>query len=120
MIHLWATFPIACFKSLVMPSVFCLKNRVKGRDWYDLVWYVARSPQLHLSHLETRMRQSGDYAEKSPLTPEGLKIRLDQALDRLNLEQALQEVAPYVKDPRSLEVWSKDFFRGLFGRIEVV
>ncbi|NQV14957.1 nucleotidyl transferase AbiEii/AbiGii toxin family protein, partial [bacterium] len=27
-------------------------NNVKGRDWYDLVWYAGRYPELHLSHLE--------------------------------------------------------------------
>ena len=35
------------------------KSRVKGRDWYDLVWYAANHPQLHLKHLEQRMIQSG-------------------------------------------------------------
>ncbi len=43
------------------------KNRVKGRDWYDLVWYVANYPRLHLSHLEERMRQSGHWQEKERL-----------------------------------------------------
>ena len=41
---------------------------MKGRDWYDLVWYAARHPQVNLGHLETRMRQSGDYGDDSPLT----------------------------------------------------
>ncbi len=105
-----------------MHAILCRKwkNRVKGRDWYDLVWYVARDSQLHLGHLENRMRQSGDYTEIGPLTSEDLKALLGQALDRLNLEQARQEVASYIKDPRSLDVWSKNFFRGLFERIELV
>ena len=33
------------------------KNRVKGRDWYDFVWYCAYHPHLHVSHLQERMRQ---------------------------------------------------------------
>ena len=45
-----------------MHAVLCRKwkNRVKGRDWYDLVWYAANHPKLHVNHLEQRMIQSGD------------------------------------------------------------
>ena len=44
-----------------MHAVLCRKwkDRVKGRDWYDLVWYITHHPRLHLGHLEQRMRQSG-------------------------------------------------------------
>jgi hypothetical protein len=36
-----------------MHALLCWKwpTRVKGRDWYDLVWYVGRHPQLRLKHL---------------------------------------------------------------------
>jgi hypothetical protein len=46
-----------------MHAVLCRKwkNRVKGRDWYDLVWYAANHPQINLIHLEQRMRQSGHW-----------------------------------------------------------
>lgn len=52
-----------------MHAVLCRKwkNRVKGRDWYDLVWYVTHHPRLHLAHLEQRMRQSGHWAEEDVL-----------------------------------------------------
>jgi hypothetical protein len=32
------------------------KSRVKGRDFYDLIWYVGRNTTLNLPHLESRMR----------------------------------------------------------------
>jgi len=35
------------------------KNRVKGRDWHDVAWFVSHYPELHLAHLEQRMRQIG-------------------------------------------------------------
>ncbi len=34
------------------------KNRVKGRDFYDFVWYVGRKVAPNLRHLDARMRQS--------------------------------------------------------------
>jgi hypothetical protein len=37
------------------------RNRVKGRESYDFVWYVGRGIRLDLAHLEQRMLQSGHY-----------------------------------------------------------
>lgn len=103
-------------------AVLCRKwrTRVKGRDWYDLVWYAARRPEVRLNHLETRMRQSGDYLEEQPLTPGKLQDLLSQAVDDLDVEQARREVALFVKDRRALDVWSREFFRQVITRIVAV
>jgi predicted nucleotidyltransferase component of viral defense system len=93
------------------------KNRVKGRDWYDLVWYVARHPAVRISHLESRMRQSGDYTGQGQLTLEELLKQLHRAVDDLDVEKARREVAPFVRDLRTLEVWSRDFFRQILTHI---
>ncbi len=103
-------------------AVLCRKwkTRVKGRDWYDLVWYIARHPSVHLSHLESRMRQSGDYEGDASLTSDALQDLLHRAIDALDVEQAQKEVAPFTRDPRALEVWSRDFFRQIVGRIVTI
>ena len=93
---------------------------MKGRDWYDLVWYVGQYPEIRISHLESRMRQSGDYAEDEALTPERLQVLLHQAVDNLDVEQARREVAPFVRDQRALDVWSHDFFRQIITRVSVI
>ena len=93
------------------------KTRVKGRDWYDLVWYSGRYPQVRISHLESRMRQSGDYRDDEPLTPDRLQHLLRQAVDDLDVKQARREVAPFIADQRALDVWSRDFFRQIIPRI---
>ena len=87
------------------------KTRVKGRDWYDLVWYLGRHPAVRISHLESRMRQTGDYQSDQPLTPGRLQHLFRQAVDELDVEQACREVAPFIRDRRTLEVWSRDFFK---------
>jgi hypothetical protein len=35
-------------------------NRAKGRDFYDLIWYVGRRVPPNLGHIKARMRQSRD------------------------------------------------------------
>jgi predicted nucleotidyltransferase component of viral defense system len=93
------------------------KNRVKGRDWYDLVWFVSRHPEVRLNHLESRMRQSGDYTDDEELTSWKLQALLTRAVEELDVEQASREVAPFVRDQRTLEVWSKDFFLEVITRL---
>jgi len=61
------------------------KTRVKGRDWYDLVWYAGRYPKVRISHLESRMRQSGDYRDDEPLTPDRLHHLLRQTVEDLDV-----------------------------------
>lgn len=104
-----------------MHAVLCRrwKSRVKGRDWYDLVWYAANHPQLHLGHLERRMIQSGHLEKGEQLTPEKFFALVTEAINQLDVNQARTEVEPFVKNPEALEVWSRDFFRDVAKRIVV-
>ncbi|MCF8053242.1 MAG: nucleotidyl transferase AbiEii/AbiGii toxin family protein [Desulfobacterales bacterium] len=105
-----------------MHAVLCRrwKRRVKGRDWYDFLWYVSHHPQLHLAHLEQRMRQSGDWKEKAALAEPAFRRRLNEAIDRLDIHQARAEVEPFIRNPDALLVWSQDFFRDVGGRIQTI
>jgi predicted nucleotidyltransferase component of viral defense system len=103
-------------------AVLCRRwrSRVKGRDWYDLVWYVSHHPEVRLSHLEARMRQTCDWREVGNLAGEKAIELLHARIDSIEVDQVRREVAPFVKDQRSLEVWSRDFFHSVAARIVVV
>lgn len=105
-----------------MHAVLCRgwKSRVKGRDWYDLVWFAAYHPELHLAHLEQRMRQTGHWQEPAPLTAEDLRSLLLTRVDRVDIDQIRREVEPFVKDPGALAIWSEEFFLDVAARIRVV
>jgi len=102
-----------------MHAVLCRrwKNRVKGRDWYDLVWYCARHPELHLEHLEQRMRQSGHWEGMRNLGPDDLQKLLTETVNQLDVDQARREVLPFVKNPETLAIWSREFFLDVVRRI---
>jgi hypothetical protein len=96
------------------------KNRVKGRDWYDLVWYAAYHPELNLSHLESRMRQSGHWKGGARLSTDAFRSVLGEAIDALDVEKARREVSPFVKDQAALNLWSREFFSDVAERIRAV
>jgi len=94
------------------------KSRVKGRDWYDLVWFVGRKIPVNLSHLERRMRQTGDWESELSLSCENLKALLFDVIETLDVDQARDEVMPFLRDPVSVELWSREFFRDIVGRVQ--
>ena len=119
-------FAVRCY---ILPDLFAgkmhallfrkWKNRVKGRDWYDFVWYAANHPQLNLVHLEQRMRQTGHWNGEESLSKAAFSELLNVAIDTLDVNQARRDVAPFVKDRQMLAIWSQDFFRDVSGRIQV-
>lgn len=104
-----------------MHAVLCRrwKTRVKGRDWYDLVWFVAHHPHLHLAHLEQRMRQTDHWTGSDVFSEVAFRQKLNETIDNLNINQARQEVEPFVKAPQTLAIWSKEFFHDVAERIQI-
>ena len=102
-----------------MYAVLChrWKNRVKGRGWYDLIWYAANHPDLNLYHLEQRLRQTAEWQGKTLLTSDRFRLLMEEAIKSLDVDQARREVIPFTRNPDALAVWSRDFFRDVADRI---
>lgn len=96
-----------------MHAVLCRKwaSRVKGRDWYDFEWYVKNKTALNLEHLQERMYESGDLAKDIKLSEELFKELMYKRIDELDVEAAIKEVSPFIKDKSGFEFWSKDYFK---------
>jgi len=92
------------------------KSRIKGRDFYDLVWYVGRNIHPNLEHLDARMRQSGHW-DGEPISRGILEQLLRDRFADIDFKQAANEVRVFLPDPRELELWSREFFNALAGRL---
>lgn len=92
------------------------KNRVKGRDWYDMLWFLQNEIPAHLLHLEQRMRQSGDWLQERTLTREDFLALYRNRVDAIDFSLAVSDVLPFIQDPRELDVWSSDFFHSIAGK----
>jgi predicted nucleotidyltransferase component of viral defense system len=86
------------------------KNRVKGRDFYDYLWYLTHQVCPNISHLEARMRQSGHWDRPDPLDGPKILQLLDERFAQVDFAQAAEDVRPFIRDPRSLDLWSREFF----------
>jgi hypothetical protein len=94
------------------------KTRVKGRDWYDLLFFVSRSIPVDLPHLEARLRQSGHWNDGRSPGAADVRRMLDDRISTIDWKRAIEDVHPFVRDPRSLGLWGANLFREVVGRIE--
>ena len=112
-----------------MPSLFAgkihavicraWKNRVKGRDLYDYVFYLSRGTAVNLKHLTARLAQSGYIPEGKQITIEDVKEMLRKRFANIDFVQAKQDVLPFIKNPGALNVWNADFFCEITGSLKV-
>ena len=93
-------------------------NRAKGRDWYDFVFFVSRGVPLDVRHLEARLHKSGHWTGGT-LKVAGVQGMIGDAIEKVDLDAAKEEVRRFLVDPRAVDVWSKDFFRDVAGRIRI-
>lgn len=103
-----------------MPSLFAgkihavicraWKNRVKGRDLYDYVFYLSRGTRVNLAHITARLAQNGYISSERQITIEDLKEMLRKRFASIDYAQAKQDVVPFIKNSSALDVWSADFF----------
>ena len=82
------------------------KNRVKGRDWYDFEWYVRHNVPLDFAHLAERVRQFNNEEIRREVFMAQLKDRLAST----NINQVKNDVLPFVRNPKELDIWSSDYF----------
>lgn len=110
-----------------MHAILCRawSTRPKGRDWYDLVWYIANDFELDSKHLKSRLSQSCKYLEENniqiptKLTKQTIKDLLLQRIESLDVEKAKNDVQPFIKDMREIELWSKEFFVAVIENMKV-
>ena len=82
------------------------KNRVKGRDWYDFEWYIRHNVPLNFAHLAERCKQFNN----EDITPEQFKEKLKERLSSTDIKQVKEDVLPFVRNTKELDIWSNDYF----------
>jgi hypothetical protein len=102
------------------PSLFAGKlhallcrEYLKGRDWYDFVWYAARRTPANYVLLAAALKQIGPWKDQD--------VRVDRAwcfeqlrgkIETTDWKHACEDVRRFIKAQElpSLDIWSRDFF----------
>lgn len=92
------------------------KSRVKGRDWYDMEWYVRRGVPLNYGHLRERIREFSG----ADMTWTEFKRALTDRLATADIRRVKDDVAPFVTNPHELDIWSNEYFLHVAEMMRVV
>ena len=95
------------------------KNNVKGRDWYDLEWYIKKGVSLHLSHFLLRARDSGDWIEKT-ITEKEFRKLLAEKIDAIDMNRVKADISRFIPDPKVLGIWSAKYFHDLASQLKII
>jgi predicted nucleotidyltransferase component of viral defense system len=105
-----------------MHAVLCRawRNRVKGRDWYDLIWYIQNGIPVNLAYLRAKMRQTRNLLADEKFTEKELHQKLEKRIGHIDWELAKADVKPFIPDKQKLDIWSRQFFLDLITHLRVV
>ncbi|WP_127131169.1 nucleotidyl transferase AbiEii/AbiGii toxin family protein [Pseudoflavitalea rhizosphaerae] len=94
------------------------KNNVKGRDWYDMEWYIKQGVLMNLQHFLLRAKGSGNWTQED-MTEAQFRELLRNRIDTIDLDRAKEDIARFIRDPRVLNIWSPKYFHDLVERIKI-
>lgn len=116
-------------KCLTLPNLFAGKmhallfrkwgKNVKGRDWYDMEWYIRKGIPLNLSHFVIRAKDSGDW-DKDEITEAEFRELLKQKIDAVKMDYVINDIRRFIKDPKVLDIWSPQYFYDLVSKLKVL
>jgi predicted nucleotidyltransferase component of viral defense system len=118
------SFYVKCFtkSSLFSGKMHALlfrkwKNRVKGRDWYDLEWYVKKGISLDVNHFLIRAKDTNDWQEDNISTEQILEL-LDMKIKSVSFSNIKEDVVRFIKNDTILSIWSPEYFKNLIEKIK--
>ena len=86
------------------------KIRVKGRDLYDYVFFLANHTSVNLELIKNKLIASNYIDPNSSFDILVLKKLLIAKFSMIDYKEAKEDVLPFIKDSQSLNLWNQDFF----------
>jgi len=118
------SFYVKCFtkSSLFAGKMHALlfrkwQNRVKGRDWYDLEWYVKKGVPLDVNHFLTRAKDTNDW-QSDTISNEQVIELLDAKIKSVSFRDIKTDVVRFLKNDDVLNIWSPEYFKDLIAKIK--
>ena len=110
-----------------MPSLFAgklsavllrhWKGRIKGRDFYDYLFYVGRGTEINMAFLSANLRKEGVI--DGEVTLEELKKMLEAKFLSIDFKEAAKEVSSFLLRPNDTDCWDAKYFLNTLDRLTI-
>ena len=85
-------------------------NRVKGRDLYDYIFFLASDTKVNIELLKNKLIESNYIIEKEKFNINELKKIIINKFEKIDYTKAVEDVKPFIKNIDNLNLWNKEFF----------
>ncbi len=86
-------------------------NNVKGRDYYDYLFYIGKESKFNIKYLENKLKNTGGIIkDDETLTLNKVRELLKTKFESTNYELAKADVYNFINNKDSLNVWGKELF----------
>jgi len=87
------------------------RERVKGRDFYDYLFYIGKGSNINLTYLENKLKNTGGIIDDNEtLTLDKVKELLFNKFSTVDYELAKKDVLNFIDNKDSLSAWKKELF----------
>ena len=102
------------------PSLFAGKvhallcrEYIKGRDWYDFLWYTSQGIKINYRFLASALKQQGPWnGQDIDINLEWCMAELEKAIKSIDWKTTTEDVRRFVRvaEQPSLDLWCKELF----------
>lgn len=118
---LYLDFPfVSAVAAQDKPSLFAGKlhallcrEYVKGRDWYDFIWYTSQGIGVNYAFLTSAINQFGPWQGADAMADKNWVVReLKKKITSIHWKQAVDDVRRFIRvnEQPSLDLWGNDLF----------
>lgn len=107
--------------ALKLHALLC-RPYLKGRDWFDFLWYVRRRVEPNLAHLRFAIDQYGPWAgDGAQVDATWLKEALALKIAKIDWASAAADVEPFLagSEQQGLSLWSRELFTDRIKRLKL-
>lgn len=95
-------------------ALLCRKY-VKGRDWYDFIWYTSQDIGINFQFLTSAINQQGPWQNQNiKIDSMWVLSELENKITSLDWDRAKEDVRRFIRteEQPSLDLWCKELFLG--------
>lgn len=119
-------FPVSAYdlSSLMSGKLHALlcRSYVKGRDWYDFLWYVSKGIEPNLTFFKNALFQLGPWkGQELHIDEVFIRRELSKKIRSLDWKDVALDVRKFLNETRieSLGLWSVEFFESKIKKMKI-
>lgn len=93
------------------------KNTIKGRDYYDFLFYIQKRIHPNMEYLKNKLIDTGKISLKDEFNIEILKEMLIKRFNEIDFEEVKKDASKFVLNGEDLSYYSKELFIQMVDKI---